>query len=981
MSTTPTFTWLHLTDLHVGMSVGRAQWPAAEFNVLEDLARCVRQLNTSIEAIFFTGDLTQRGSANEYAEFDQILLKIRKAIADAGGGQPAFIAVPGNHDLDRSEATKDLPSVTVLRNLEAYPDIREAFWKSSENPMRKTIASSFSQWTKWSDHAIDWNSLVDVERKSAQFPGEFAATLRCGNFRIGLLGINTASIQLSEGDYRGKLLLSGLQATALVDRAYEWSAQHDACFLLSHHPPSWLDKLGQEAYRNDVGNPNWFDLHLCGHCHEQQRQTVVLGGQTQLRLSVGRSLFGLEEYDDSGKKKRLFGYSFGQITFGAERNLRFWPRADQPKQGGTWVVEEDHSEAHLDAMDRGTRPETLGNSRRNNWQSGSAKVDFLPLSGWQVVDQAFLARALSDIRPEDIPSYFDGDDPQWPAIASQRIPERQQVQQVENVLLAAQHERCTVHLLAGPGGEGKTTTLMQVAARLARRGDWTVLWRRNASLGDPGRIDWSDIERFLRPNSALCLAIDDAHEIRQELRDFLERSRVDSALRTMSGSTLHLLLCSHRDDWARAKARGERWRAAEIPLEPLNRLDADSIARAYRRERALGPLLTELSDDEVAETLLKNARSSSGNSEAALLGSLIEARTGLPLEIHIERILERIADAGQTSKLPTMHCFIGTAAANAAGVHRLPELVLAETVAETVSTIQDSIALVASELRAEGYGMYRTIRVRHAAIARRALATSFGSLPNSAIYADKARTYRHLATALVRNVPDYWRSPIVSPVLELCVSRRRSDPLLAVAIAEGAVDGAPSDVHLRSRLSQTYREAGDGDPIAAVSTCVDFFRRFPKTPNRVLAREWAIASGERLDLEDHAARSLWIALYSFSDQCGANAFPPNHLRHLPTITHALALDAGAFDDVERRRIAAAVLSVATLVSGMPHIDEIERLAEDSPFPADVSELAQCLEQAASTAWSKLNSSTFQETFLPSDGKLTFTALSQVVNLL
>lgn len=70
-----------------------------ESEVLEDLTRVHSHLG-HVDAILFTGDLTQRGAADEFARFNDIMAEIRRHLAQLGS-EPVLLAVPGNHDLVR----------------------------------------------------------------------------------------------------------------------------------------------------------------------------------------------------------------------------------------------------------------------------------------------------------------------------------------------------------------------------------------------------------------------------------------------------------------------------------------------------------------------------------------------------------------------------------------------------------------------------------------------------------------------------------------------------------------------------------------------------------------------------------------------------------------------------------------------------------------------------------------------------------------
>jgi hypothetical protein len=69
-------------------------------------------------------------------------------------------------------------------------------------------------------------------------PGDFAASLQTGTnvqdgLKVGIVGINTTFLQLSEGNFEGRLALDGKQIhNACAEDLPSWTAKHDACILL-----------------------------------------------------------------------------------------------------------------------------------------------------------------------------------------------------------------------------------------------------------------------------------------------------------------------------------------------------------------------------------------------------------------------------------------------------------------------------------------------------------------------------------------------------------------------------------------------------------------------------------------------------------------------------------------------------------------------------------------------------------------------------
>jgi hypothetical protein len=390
------FTWLHLTDLHVGLADADWLWPGVEEEVLFDLGR-VHDTVGPIDAVFFTGDLTQCGDKGEFDRFNAIWRVIRAALARLGS-TPVFVAVPGNHDLRRP--ADGSAALDGFRRWTADPALRRRFWTQDDGDYRRAVRQAFDPWTSWADSGIDWGRLENVQRYGL-VPGDFAATLRKGSLAFGLLGLNTAALQLAGGDYRGRLSVHPRQASALVGKLYEWVADHDACFVLTHHDPSWFDADGLAFWNGEIAKPGRFLAHLCGHRHEQAHTIVVEGGAMPRRLVIGRSLFGLETYEhQGGRQERLHGYSIGMFEQGSSRRLRFWPRRDEPQQAGHRELRADQS-VRLE-QDQGTPVEELGPSRRSALPPPGPSISPRPaeppspLPGWVEITTEFLSSRRED---------------------------------------------------------------------------------------------------------------------------------------------------------------------------------------------------------------------------------------------------------------------------------------------------------------------------------------------------------------------------------------------------------------------------------------------------------------------------------------------------------------------------------------------------------------------------------------------------------
>jgi Calcineurin-like phosphoesterase len=96
-ATNDSFTWLHITDLHCGMSDQDWLWPTLKASFFQDLS-VVQESTGPIDTVIFSGDLTQTGKKEDFDRLDQILTELWEALAKQGAN-PTLLIIPGNHDV------------------------------------------------------------------------------------------------------------------------------------------------------------------------------------------------------------------------------------------------------------------------------------------------------------------------------------------------------------------------------------------------------------------------------------------------------------------------------------------------------------------------------------------------------------------------------------------------------------------------------------------------------------------------------------------------------------------------------------------------------------------------------------------------------------------------------------------------------------------------------------------------------------------
>lgn len=357
---TNSFSFLHLTDLHFGLTGQTSLWPNLRQAFLDDLENLHKHTGPW-QAVLFTGDLVQQGKSVEFAAMQQeVLDRLWQKLAELGSGDAVLLAVPGNHDLYRPDPKQDNAAVDTLLEPDGFTRIAAKFWDKATSPYRIIVTEAFASYTEW------WQATPRRAPgvQHGMLPGDFACTLPCGDQQIGIVGLNTAFLQLGGGDYQGKLVWDARQLQAVCGGAVDdWVKRHDVCLLLTHQGPDWLTSEAHEHGASEIAPAGRFGAHLYGHMHATRLQTVRIGGNPDaVRLLQGCSVFGMEKYGEPPTLTRTHGYMAGKITFAdGQASLRLWPRL-ATNNTGPWRFIPDHANMYLEG-DNGSHAELVSHGR------------------------------------------------------------------------------------------------------------------------------------------------------------------------------------------------------------------------------------------------------------------------------------------------------------------------------------------------------------------------------------------------------------------------------------------------------------------------------------------------------------------------------------------------------------------------------------------------------------------------------------------
>src|SRR2546427_12794522 len=134
--------WLHLTDLHFGLSGQGPLWPNVKQAFFEDLSR-LHDRTGPWQVVLFSGDFVQQGKRDEFEKLDEQVLAPLWARMKELGSEPSLLAVPGNHDLVRPDAKKPTAALKQLFRPERFGEIADDLFSDPRGEYGEIINTAF----------------------------------------------------------------------------------------------------------------------------------------------------------------------------------------------------------------------------------------------------------------------------------------------------------------------------------------------------------------------------------------------------------------------------------------------------------------------------------------------------------------------------------------------------------------------------------------------------------------------------------------------------------------------------------------------------------------------------------------------------------------------------------------------------------------------------------------------------------------------
>ena len=596
-SHTPPWRWLHLSDLHIGSRTDE-EWS----QLLDDFWHSLEVWLPVVGApdlVFMTGDLTSRGSPEEFARLtkfvDDLLGRLPKT---SDGAAPLIVPVPGNHDLQRPQG-RDARAYRVLRDYEDElddPDVellREELWGQSDASFLHPL---FANYLQWFDTCVRPRSVrPGVSLRVSHFPGDLSLLLASpGRFPLGIVGLNSAWSWYGAGAESLVLAREQLYAALGGDGDDGVLDQAHRALLVMHHPRARLSRQSRQIFDADIHPEDRFTACLHGSMHEPGAINTPHDAAVPRCFYQGPSLFGRESYG-SPQAPRAIGYTWGALFDDGE--LQVWPLRWQLADG-TGMFDRDPALC----SDAPAMNVVMRRGDGKHWRPRSAATG--PQPNVSVAEPtALLAYRtwLFKQRPSVELIGVGGGEMQL-ALEAVYVPLRVMARaqpseakvteacEIGDFDVDALFKRASTQhaLILGEPGSGKTTALHKLGQRCARDG--------GEALGlDPGTVPvWLRLRRF----TAERLSQPIAEWLQDEL---LERSRGELPAELGAALWQHgrlLVLADGFDEVAKEGLRGELSRYLRFQLSGAAASQVRTVVTCrfagYRRSTQLDARFAEL---------------------------------------------------------------------------------------------------------------------------------------------------------------------------------------------------------------------------------------------------------------------------------------------------------------------------------------------------------------------------------------------------
>jgi CheY-like chemotaxis protein len=333
-------TWLHISDLH--FHPPNYGTDIVLENLLDDIKQQMVKHDLNLDFVAVTGDVAHTGNMSQYKhaiDFFDRLLQV------TGLQKRQLFVVPGNHDIDwalikdevATEHTETLTNKEVVDSTLGKPSaLRRILGKFRH--YKRFVNTYLVDSEKTPLHPCDHNHLF------------FTETIKKGESRIGLLGLNSAWMSAYKwrpgehrkgADDRHNLILGRRQLREALKEIE--GPRLDVVIALMHHPTEWLkDEIDREEIEALLEQNCHFILR--GHLHDNKVIQQKTPGGDAMTITAGAS------FKTRGNDLDYNGYNFVRLDFESDEGT-IYLRCYSKKHKEFWTADvfsyPDLEEGHL----------------------------------------------------------------------------------------------------------------------------------------------------------------------------------------------------------------------------------------------------------------------------------------------------------------------------------------------------------------------------------------------------------------------------------------------------------------------------------------------------------------------------------------------------------------------------------------------------------------------------------------------------------
>ena len=263
-------TWLHVSDFHFRDHDSWSQNAVLSAMLAGIASRCASGL--SVDFVLASGDLAFSGHNSQY---DLVGTFFRDLASNLSLPTTRIFCVPGNHDVQRDRRTTCFAGAQVL--LQSHNDVY-AFLADTEE--RNTLLARQENFRRFQA-----DFFAEQPRTPTADDLGYVSTLIVDDFRIAILGLNSAWLSQGGTADERQLLVGEHQATNAIDIAA--ATNPHVVIAIQHHPFDHLRRFDQRSTQRRLQEACHF-IH-CGHLHEPDATAAATQSGSCLAIAAGAS--------------------------------------------------------------------------------------------------------------------------------------------------------------------------------------------------------------------------------------------------------------------------------------------------------------------------------------------------------------------------------------------------------------------------------------------------------------------------------------------------------------------------------------------------------------------------------------------------------------------------------------------------------------------------------------------------------------------